>query len=169
MPMLPRSALDFSPIGRSIAALASCLSLVAGLHGCGNAQLIDAPPPQAPAAEARPSTPDAYRDHAGPHAKVGEQIRLKDTAFAIDGAEVVVSLVRASWTKRTLEDGRVIRDGSAEISVSRGEETSRRILEQGEAKAWLGVLVTVKGAGEDYDEQRLDYIPWVELKVEPAP
>ncbi len=151
------------------ASVAACLALVAGLAACANAQLIEAPRPPAAAAETKPSTPDAYRDHAGPHAKVGELIRLKDTAYAIDGAEVVVSLVRASWTKRTLEDGRVIRDGSAEIAVSRGEETSRRILEQGESRAWFGVQVSVKGAGEDYDEQRLDYIPWVELKVEPAP
>jgi hypothetical protein len=148
----------------------SLLTVSLTLTACSNPQLIENPPPKPAAATAQaPQGPDAYRDHAGPHVAAGEVFRLKDTAYAIDGAEVVVSLVKAAWSKRELPDGRVIREGSAELQVARGEESTRRILEQGESKTMLGVKVSVVNAGEDYDDKRMDYIPWVELKVEAAP
>jgi len=154
---------------RSAPALLATIASLLALAACSNPQLIETPKPK-PAAEApaAPTGPDAYRDHAGPHIAAGEVFRLKDTAFAVDGAQVVVSLVKAAWSKRELPDGRTVREGSAEIQVARGEESTRRILEQGESKTMLGVRVSVVNAGEDYDEKRLDYIPWVELKVETA-
>lgn len=150
-------------------ACSAALLVAAFAAGCSNPQLIETPKPKAvQAAPAAPTGPDAFRDHAGPHVAAGEVFRLKDTAYAIDGAQAVVSLVKAAWSKRELPDGRTVREGSAEIQVARGEESTRRILEQGESKTMLGVRVSVVNAGEDYDEKRLDYIPWVELKVEAA-
>jgi hypothetical protein len=135
--------------------------------GCGNAQVTDAPPPpRAPKVVAAPAGPNAYADHSGPHAAIGETFRLKDTAVAVDGAEIVIGLIKASWTERELPDGRKILGGAAELKVSKGTETNRPILELDESTIAHGYRITVKGAGQDYDEKRLDYLPWVELVVE---
>lgn len=164
-------ALRVSPPAAPSRAPALGIAVVAVLVGaCSNPQLIETPKAAAEApAAAAPQEPDAYRDHVGPHIAAGTTFRLKDTAYAVDGVGVVVSLVKAAWSKRTLDDGRVIREGSAEIAVARGESTQRKIMEQGDVATVAGAKITVINAGEDYDERRLDYIPWVELKVEPAP
>lgn len=159
--VLPRFARSHRP-----AFVIAGLAVIAA--GCGNPQVKDAPPPPPPPKKQAPAAPDAFRDHSGPHAAAGEVFQLKDTPIAVDGVRVVVSLIKASWTKRELDDGRVIREGSAEIEVRKGEERTSRILDQDESVVLFGVRVTVTGAGEDYDKSRLDYIPWVELKVEAA-
>ncbi len=154
---------------RSLSRTVVTLALLTAATACGEAQVRDAPPPPPPPEREAPPEPDAYRDHSGPHAKAGEVFQVKDTPIAVDGVQVVVSLVKATWTKRELEDGRVIREGSAEIEIRKGQQSTKRILDQDESVVALGVRVTVKGAGEDYDNKRLDYIPWVELMVEAAP
>jgi hypothetical protein len=152
---------------RAIAALALGAMLALGLTACGHPQVTDAPPPAVKAPTKRaPAAPDAFADHSGPRVGLGEVFRVKDTPYAVEGAGFVVALLKATWTKRELPDGRTIREGAAELEVRRGQEHKRPILEQEESAVVYGYRITVKGAGEDYDDKRLDYLPWVELMVE---
>lgn len=151
------------------------LALVTALSACGASQVTPLPAPDAapaaapdtPAAKPAPArTVDAYRDFKGEHVAAGEVFRLKAKAKAIDGLEVVIRMVKVEWTTGELPDGRKIKEGTAELVIQKGAEERTTRVQQDDTKRSLGCQITVKAVGEDYDQKRFDYLPWVDLIVE---
>ena len=123
----------------------------------------------ATAAETEAAPPDALQTHKGPHAKAGALFTLSGEPVAIDGAGVLVALLKTEWT--TLEDaqGKEVREATAIISVVRGHDQQRLRIDAGQTRTALGVAVTVVEAGERYVKARGTWQAEVKLKVSPAP
>ena len=85
--------------------------------------------------------------------------------MGVQGAELVIELVKTAWTTRELPSGKEVKDGTADLLVKKGEKSRRVRLDEGASRVIYGVKIEVLGAGEDYDKSRLDYLPWVDLKV----
>lgn len=144
------------------------VSLVVALlasFGCGGGQVIEKSVAEKAAPAAAPQTPDAYRDFGGKHVKLGSKFRLGARPMGVQGAELVIELVKTVWTTRELPSGKEVKDGTADLLVKKGEKSRRVRLDEGASRVIYGVKIEVLGAGEDYDKSRLDYLPWVDLKV----
>ena len=138
---------------------------VALCFGCGGGGQVIAKSAVAKApVEAAPQTPDAFRDFGGKHVKLGEKFRLGARPLGVEGAEIVIELVKTAWTTRELPNGKEVKDGTADMLVKKGEKSRRLRLDDGASRVIYGVKIEVLGAGEDYDKSRLDYLPWVDLK-----
>jgi len=123
------------------------------------------PPAKPPVVQAEP---DAFRDFRGEHGAAGKVFRLGGKPMAVDGVEVVVTLVKTEWSTMAAPNGKDIREASAQLLVQKGQEERRISMGQGETRQALGATITVVAAGENYDATRLLYLAWVDLRVEPA-
>lgn len=128
--------------------------------------VTDAPPPVKQ--QAVQVEPDAFRDFRGEHGTSGKVFRLGGKPMAVDGVEIVVTLVKTEWSTMAAPNGKEIREASANLLVQKGQEERRISLGQGETRQALGASITVVAAGENYDTARLLYLAWVDLRVEPA-
>ncbi len=141
-------------------------SLVVGT-ACGHSQLIETP--VAPKAKAPPKAPepdDGFRDFGGRKVAAGTAVRLEAAEIVgITGLRVTVQLMKTEWTTRELPSGKVLKEATADLLVQKGELSKRKRIDQEETRTVLGVKITVNGAGEQYSDKRLDYVPWVEIVV----
>ncbi len=145
------------------------LTAIALLWACGGGQVVDVPPPPPkPAAPPPPPKADAYKDFEGERVVPKEVFRLRAKAKAVAVVEIVINMVKVEWTTRETPDGKQIKEGTAELIVKKGEKQRRFRLETDESKTVYGAKITVKGVGENYDKSRMDYLPWVDLVVEPG-
>ena len=152
---------------RNCAAVGLILCLGA-LSACGAPMVTDAPP-KGPTVRAVQADPDAYRDFRGEHGTLGKVFRLGGKPMAVDGADLVLTLVKTEWSTLAAPNGKEIREASAQLLVQKGQEERRMSIGQGETRPVFGVAVTIVGAGEQYDAARLLYLAWVDVRVEAAP
>jgi hypothetical protein len=136
---------------------------------CGPSMVQQAPPPPPLAPKEKPAEPDVFRDHRGKHVAAGETFRLTHKPVAVDGPNVIVSLVKTEWTTIQTPGGKEVKEATAVLTVEQGQDQRQVSVGQGEARTAFNARVTVIGAGEDYDPARLVYQAWVDLKVELAP
>lgn len=144
------------------------LAIVTLVAACGDPQVVQLPPP---VPQAQPSAqgaePDAYADFRGPHAKAGSTFRLTGKPMAVDGPNVVVSIVKVEWSTLSGPSGKDTREASVNLRVQKAQEERVVTLGQGDARTVLGAKLTLLSAGEDYDKTRLSYEPWIDLRVDP--
>ncbi len=142
---------------------------------CGTLASCGAPEVVQPTPETDPRTtepvvvavePDAFRDYRGPHAKAGTVVRVQTKPMAVDGPNVVVTLVKVDWSTMTAPSGKEMREATVNLRVQKGQEERMITLGQGDDRTVLGAKLTLVGAGEDYDKARLSYDPWIDLRVE---
>ena len=141
--------------------------LIAVAVACGGSagyvvQAKPAPPPPPPEA---PKQPDAFADHRGDKVALGQKFRLAAKPIAVGTALFVVSLQKVDWSTMTTPSGKEVKEGSAQLSVAKGEELTSGLVAQGDFKRFFGFRVAVVAAGEEYNKQRMNYEPWVELIV----
>lgn len=149
-----------------VKAFAIIAGAALALCACGGGgHIIEAPPTAPKKAAEKPAAADAYRDFGGASVSLGEPFRLRTKPIGVRELEIVIELVKTEWTTRELPDGRTVKDGTADLLVRKGEGSRRFRLEQGESREILGAKITLKEANEGYDEQRLDYMPWVDVVV----
>ncbi|MBM4343588.1 MAG: hypothetical protein FJ100_09455 [Deltaproteobacteria bacterium] len=145
----------------------AALGLSLALCACGGSagyvvETKPAPPPPAPEA---PRAPDAFADHRGDKVALGSKFRLAAKPIGVHAAQFVVSLHKVDWSTMTTPSGKEVKEGAAQLTVTKGEEATSALVPQGESKRFFGYRVEVLAAGEDYNKQRLTYEPWVELLV----
>lgn len=147
-------------------ASAALLALLA-LPGCGGGatQVVDLPPEPAEKAPPAPKKKDAFADFHGETVEAGTRIKLMNDAVGVSGVNVVVRLLHASWTEMEGPDGEVIKSITAELRISKGDQTQKRTFEQGDTKEIYGATITLHDGGEDYDEKALDYVTWAAVTV----
>jgi len=150
-----------------MARTAAVLAWVGALAACGGGSagyVVDkpAPAPVKVAAEVQ-RAPDAWRDHRGDHARLGQPFRLGAKPVAVDGPNVVIRLNKVDWSNMTTPSGKEIREGAASVEVTKGEEIVTGLIPQGEFKTIHGVRFANQGCGEEYNRQRMTYDPWVDL------
>ena len=147
--------------------LVAALAVAATVAGCGaNAgYVVQAPPPPPPPPPEAPRVPDAFADHRGEKVALGAKFRLAARPIGVHTAALVVALQKVDWSTMTTPSGKEVKEGSAQLTVSKGEETASGMVSQGDFKRFFGYRVEVVAAGEDYNKQRLTYEPWVELLV----
>ncbi len=150
----------------ALAAITGAAIGCLGLAACGAPMVTELPPPKK--AQVVQADPDAFRDFRGEHGTPGKVFRLGGKPMAVDGVEIVVTLVKTDWSTMTAPNGKDIREASANLLVQKGQEERRISLGQGETRQVFGTSITVVAAGENYDNARLLYLAWVDLRVEPA-
>ena len=158
-------------------ALASGLvaaSLLAACSGPGRARHAEPAGSTHRAGESRrtsqpePAT-DAFDRFRGQRVAAGEAFRLATDPIGVDGARIIVHLVKLDWTSMDLPSGGVSRDATAQLSVQRGEQTHRLLLDAGDTRPVAGCEIALLDSGEDYDEATARWQPWVKLRVTPGP
>lgn len=149
--------------------LAGCVGmLLAGaLCGCGAPPKVeekyvprglDAPRPEV--------ATDAFAEFRGVHVSVGKVFRLQGHPVAVDGPNVVLSLIKTDWDTMTTPGGKTTKTATAQFQVQKGAETYKVTISQDDSGSALGVRIHVKDAGEDYDKARMNYLAWVDCVVE---
>ena len=133
-----------------------CVTVALLFAGCASAPAPEVAP--APAAPEAPADPLAKFE--GTRKAAGTEFRLMLAPVGVEGAGVVVRVVKAEWTEM---DGE--RTATAVIRVERGEESKTLYMEEGDTKAVLGASIHVKGAGEVYDKDTMRYPPYADMVV----
>lgn len=147
-------------------ALTGSLVVLAACGGTGAGYVVDNPKPPPPKVEPEvATTPDAFRDHRGERVKVGSKFRLSAKPIAVEGAEFVIALLKVDWSTMTAPSGKEIKEGTAQLTITKGEESASALVAQGDFKRAFGYRVGAVAAGEEYNKQRMTYDPWVELIV----
>lgn len=142
------------------------ICVTASLAACGGSgYVVEAKPPPPPPPVEAPRAPDAFLDHRGDKVALGARFRLAAKPIGVQTAQVVVALQKVDWSTMTTPSGKEVKEGSAQLTVSKGEEVTSGLVAQGDFKRFFGFRVEVVAAGEDYNKQRLTYEPWVELIV----
>lgn len=142
------------------------LPLLLALAACGGSSgglIVDNAPPPPKAAPEPPKVPDAWRDHRGDHVKLGQKFRIANKPIAVDGPNVVITLSKVDWSTMTTPSGKEVKEGAAQVAVTKGEDTVTGLIPQGDFKRIHGVKFSSIGCGEEYNKHRLVYEPWVEL------
>ncbi len=136
------------------------------IAACANPQLTEAPAPKPVAAVKAPRADDAFRDFGGKVVEVGEAFRLEAMDMVgIKGHRIVIRMVKTEWTSSEGADGKMVKEGTADLEVQQGDQRKRKRIDQGETRTVFGAKITVKGAGEIYSQKRMQYVPWVEIVV----
>ena len=152
---------------RSMPRRALLLAVPVLLAACGAAQKpeekyvprgLDAPRPEV--------ATDFYAEFRGIHMATGKSFRLQGHPVAVDGPNIVLTLVKSDWETVTTPGGKTIRTATAQFLVQKGAESHHLSVAQDDSGIALGVRISVKDAGEDYDKSRLNYLPWVDCVVE---
>ena len=138
------------------------------MFGCGHPQLIETPTAPAPKAAPKPAEPDdAFADFGGRKVAPGTPVRLEAAEIVgIKGHRLIIQLMKTEWTSRELPSGKVVKEATADLRVERGTVSKRKRIDQDETRTVHGAKITVRGAGEQYSEKRMDYVPWVEIVVQ---
>lgn len=110
--------------------------------------------------------PDAFRDYRGLHYKANEKFRATHKPVAVDGAEIVITLIKTDWATLSAPNGKEIREASANLKVQKGQEERLITITQGDDRVVFNARIKVVGAGEDYDKGTARYGAWVELSVD---
>lgn len=110
---------------------------------------------------------DYFGEFVGEHHPTGKLFRLQGKPVAIDGPNVILTLVKSDWSTMTTPGGNEHREATAQLMVQRGSESHTVTINQNDDGVAFNVRITVKAAGEDYNKARLDYLPWVECQVDP--
>lgn len=142
------------------------LALGASLAGCGGPQgaVVDTTVKPTPVVEA-PKEPDAYRDFRGRKVKLGEAFRLAAESVGVEGAEVVLTLVKTEWSTMTTPAGKELKEISVNLRIQHGQDERTAQLSQGDKRVLGTHRYEVLGGGEDYNKARMVYEPWVELRI----
>ena len=119
---------------------------------------LDAPRPQ--------KETDFFAEFVGDHHPTGKVFRLQGKPVAIDGPNVILTLVKSDWATMTTPGGKEHREATAQLMVQRGAESHTVSINQNDDAVAFNVRITVKAAGEDYNKARLDYLPWVDCQVD---
>ena len=119
---------------------------------------LDAPRPQAET--------DFFAEFRGTHQPTGKVFRLQGSPVAIDGPNVILTLVKSDWATMQTPGGKEHREATAQFMVQKGAESHHISVNQNDDGVAFNVRITVKAAGEDYNKQRLDYLPWVDCQVD---
>lgn len=109
---------------------------------------------------------DFFAEFRGTHMPTGKVFRMQGSPVAIDGPNVVLTLVKSDWATMQTPGGKEHREATAQILVQRGAESRRVSINQNDDGVAFNVRISVKAAGEDYNKQRLDYLPWVDCQVD---
>ncbi len=143
------------------------LSLTLVAAGCGGSSgyVVETKPPPPPPPSEAPRAPDAFADHRGEKVALGAKFRLAAKPIGVHTAQFVVSLQKVDWSTMTTPSGKEVKEGAAQLTVTKGEEATSALVPQGDFKRFFGFRLEVVAAGEDYNKQRLTYEPWVELVV----
>ena len=141
-----------------------CVALFA--TACANPQLVEAPPPK-PVVKPKPvEKDDAFRDFGGKVVAKGEVFRLEAMDIVgIKGHRIVIRMVKTEWTSHEGPDGKMVKEGTADLEIQKGDKKKRKRIDQEETRTVFGAKITVKGAGEMYSKKRMQYVPWVEVVV----
>jgi hypothetical protein len=153
-------------LARFIAVSTLCACLAVAASACGGAPVKKEVAPTAPVKKG-PATPDAFRDFGGERVKTGEVVRLRSKSKAVLGVEVVIRLLKVEWMTHDMPDGRKVKDGIAVFMVHKGQKERRTRVQLDDTKRSLGCKITVKGVGEAYVAERMDYLPWADVVVDP--
>lgn len=146
--------------------LTALLTLGASLAGCGGPQgaVVDTTVKPTPVVEA-PKEPDAYRDFRGRKVKLGERFRLAAESVGVEGAEVVLTLVKTEWSTMTTPAGKELKEITVNLRIQHGQEERTAQLSQGDKRVLGTHRYEVLAGGEDYNKARMVYEPWVELRI----
>lgn len=109
---------------------------------------------------------DYFAEFRGDHQPTGKVFRLQGKPVAIDGPNVIVTLVKSDWSTMTTPGGKEHREATAQVMVQRGAESHTVSINQGDDAVAFNVRISVKAAGEDYNKLRLDYLPWVDCQID---
>ena len=133
---------------------------------CANPQLTQAPAPKPVVAPKPPQKDDAFRDFGGKVVEKGETFRLEAMDLVgIKGHRIVIRMVKTEWTSHEGPDGKMVKEGTADLEIQKGDKRKRKRIDQEETRTVFGAKITVKGAGEMYSKKRMQYVPWVEVVV----
>ena len=161
----PNNPQSFIRRGLSASVVAALL-VASPACGGGAGHVVEQPVKAAPAPKKEaPQTFDAFRDFGGEVVAPGEKVRLKTKPIGFKDLRIVVELVKTEWTTRELPSGKEVKDGTADLLIKKGEKSRRVRLDEGESRVIYGAKISVEGAGEAYDKERLDYMPWVDILV----
>ncbi len=149
------------PMVRTVALIGGLALLTA----CGGGQVVAKPVAKPVVNKPEPVKHDAFRDFGGQTIAPGTKFRLKTKPIGIDQLKVVIELVKTEWTTRELPSGKEVKDGTADLLIKKGEKSRRVRLDEGESRVIYGAKILVDAAGEGYDKERLDYMPWVDIIV----
>ena len=143
-------------------------SLALLLTACGGSTVVteERYVPRGPDAPRPQKETDFFAEFVGDHHPIGKVFRLQGKPVAVDGPNVIVTLVKADWSTITAPGGKEHREATAQIMVQQGAESHSVSINQGDDGVAFNVRITVKGAGEDYNKARLDYLPWVDCQVD---
>lgn len=116
-------------------------------------------------AAARAQTQEAA--WTGPVAKLGAEAHLVGTdAVKVEGTDVVVQLVKTTWT--TIETPRgESRRGTARLLLTKGdaEEIKDLQIDEGDTGDALGLRIAVSYAYEVWDDNTSEYLPEAKIVV----
>lgn len=145
-----------------------CFLLALAQLSCGEAMVKDPDPVSDKPKVTEPvaQEPDAFRDYRGVHYKANEKFRATHKPVAVDGAEVVITLIKTDWATLAAPNGKEIREASANLKVQKGQEERLITVAQGDDRVVFNARIKVVGAGEDYDKATARYGAWVELSVD---
>lgn len=155
---------------------------------CGGPSAQRSDPPAATAAspakgDATPSRPaysdddapasDAFKTFSGPKVAGTQPVIIKSrAAVGFASAECVLLLKTIRWMVIDLGHGKKHREGSADFILRKGADTVPVSVTEGQTRRLRGVSITLIASGEDYDKDKLEYLPWAKVlvdKVAPAP
>ena len=120
--------------------------------------LPDAPRPQ--------KETDYFAEFRGDHHPTGKVFRLQGKPVAVDGPNVILTLVKSDWATMQTPGGKEHREATAQFLVQQGAEGHTSSVNQNDDGVAFNVRITVKAAGEVYNKARLDYLPWVDCQVD---
>ena len=123
--------------------------------------------PRGPDAPRPQKETDFFNEFRGDHHPTGKVFRLQGKPVAVDGPNVILTLVKSDWATMTTPGGKEHREATAQLMVQQGAESHHISVNQGDDGVAFNVRITVKAAGEDYNKARLDYLPWVDCQVDP--
>ncbi len=149
------------PIGGLLGGL-----LIAACAGATPAQSPAPAPTPAPPAAA-PADPNA--SFAGKRVSAADPLTLTFEPVLIEGCGVVLALEKVDWVSSENARGETVREGTAVIRASVGEDQRRLRIAEGDARTAFGCRIAVTKASEIYDEQAMDYLPIAELRLSPSP
>ncbi len=122
--------------------------------------------PRGPDAPRPQKETNYFEEFRGDHHPTGTVFRLQGKPVAIDGPNVIVSLIKSDWSTMQTPGGKEHREATAQFLVQQGAESHNISVNQGDDAVAFNVRITVKAAGEDYNKARLDYLPWVDCQVD---
>ena len=122
--------------------------------------------PRGPDAPRPQKETDYFAEFRGDHHPTGKVFRLQGKPVAVDGPNVILTLVKSDWSTMQTPGGKEHREATAQFLVQQGSESHTISVNQNDDGVAFNVRISVKAAGEDYNKARLDYLPWVDCQVD---